>query len=70
MFLLRKPLKDKTPQKTLVTHLVNEMTKILQKTPQTPIGLTTETEDQFPELHQNCQIKASSEKLGFLSPAQ
>ena len=57
-FFTGETFKGQKPQKALVTHFVNEMTKILQKAPQTPIGLTTETEDQFPKLHQNCQNKA------------
>ena len=39
--------KGQPPQKAFVIHLVNEMTEILQKVAQTPIGLTTIPEDQF-----------------------
>ena len=68
-----KTFKGQKPQKALVTHLVNEMTEILQKVPQTPIGLTTIPEDQFSKLHQKCPNRASSENRAFgpfLSPAQ
>ena len=38
--------RTKTP-KALVIHLVNEMTEILQKVPETVIRLTIISEDQF-----------------------
>ena len=43
----REIVKGQKPQKALVTHLVHEMTEILQKVPQTPIGLATIPEDHF-----------------------
>ena len=47
MFFTDETFKGQKPQKTLVTHLVNEMTEIIQNVPQTLIELTTILEDQF-----------------------